>query len=138
MDEIFYIYKKDGSRIRIGGTDTEPIYLSAKQVQYDGVFLGQSHISFTIKSPIPIPFEGQEYLTIDDEKYTLKYVPSFKKKARTKEYSEAFVYDNIIMQSQIDDTARVDFLDFVLEDNEIHYSAMPTVYFYGTVKDLAM
>ena len=137
MDELYYIYKKDGSKIRIGGTDAEPKYLSVNQLQYDGTFLGQSHISFTLKTPIAIPFEGQEYLTIDDEKYTLKYVPSFKKQARPKEYSESFVYDNIIMQSQIDDTTRVDFLDYVLEDNTIHYSAMPTVYFYGTVIDLA-
>jgi hypothetical protein len=91
-----------------------------------------------LKLLLPIPFEGQEYTIIDDEKYTLKYIPSFKKQARSKEYSEAFVYDNIIMQAQIDDTTRVEFLDYVLEDNIIHYSSMPTVYFYGTVKDLAM
>ena len=137
MDELYYIYKKDGSRIRIGGTDVEPKYLSVKQLQYDGTFLGQEHISFTIKSPIAIPFSGQEYITVDGETYTLKYIPSFKKQARPKEYSESFVYDNIIMQSQIDDTTRVDFLDYVLDDNTIHYSAMPTVYFYGTVIDLA-
>ena len=137
MDELYYIYKKDGSRIRIGGTDVEPKYLSVKQLQYDGTFLGQEHISFTIKSPIAIPFSGQEYITVDGETYTLKYIPSFKKQARPKEYSESFVYDNIIMQSQIDDTTRVDFLDYVLDDNTIHYSGMPTVYFYGTVIDLA-
>ena len=137
MDELYYIYKKDGSRIRIGGTDVEPKYLSVNQLQYDGTFLGQEHISFTIKSPIAIPFSGQEYITVDGETYTLKYIPSFKKQARPKEYSESFVYDNIIMQSQIDDTTRVDFLDYVLDDNTIHYSAMPTVYFSGTVIDLA-
>jgi hypothetical protein len=138
MDEQYYIYKKDGTKIKIGGTTANPIYLSIRKVQYDGTFLGRSHISFSLKSPIPIPFEGQEYTVIDDERYTLKYIPSFKKQARKKEYGESFVYDNIIMQSQIDDTTRVAFLDYVLEDNTIHYSAMPTVYFYGTVKDLAM
>ena len=137
MDDLFYIYKKNGSKIRIGGTDSEPLYLSVRQIQYDGVFLGQSHISFTLKVPYPINFEGLEYIIFDEEKYTLKYVPSFKKQARKLEYGESFIYENVIMQSQIDDTARVDFLDYVLEDNKIHYSAMPTVYFYGTVADLA-
>ena len=56
MDELYYIYKKDGSKIRIGGTDAEPKYLSVNQLQYDGTFLGQSHISFTLKTPIAIPF----------------------------------------------------------------------------------
>ena len=51
MDELYYIYKKDGSKIRIGGTDAEPKYLSVNQLQYDGTFLGQSHISFTLKTP---------------------------------------------------------------------------------------
>jgi hypothetical protein len=138
MNETFYIFKKDGSKIVIGGTTANPVYLSVRQLQYDGTFLGQSHVSFTLKVPKPIDFEGQEYILLDGEKYTLKYIPSFNKQAESLKYGEAFVYDNIIMQSQIDDTTRVDFLDYVMEDNTIHYSSMPTVYFYGTVKDLAM
>lgn len=136
--EIFYIYRKDGSLIKVGGTDTNPEYLCIHELQLDDTFLGQKQVTITIKSPIPIEWKGQEYIILDDDKYSLKYEPSMSKQARKKTYGEAFVYENVILQSVTDETTRVKFQDYVLEDNNIHYSSMPTVYFYGTVKDLAM
>jgi len=135
--EIFYIFRKDGSKIQIGGTTDSPEYLYVHELQIEDTFLGQKQCTITVKSPVPITWKGQEYITVDDDKFTLKYEPSLNKQARKNTYGEAFVYEDIVLQSLTDETTRVKFLDYVLEDNNIHYSAMPTVYFYGTVKDLA-
>lgn len=109
-----------------------------KKFTYSGQFLGECFISATITSPNPTNFEIGDYCIFRGERFELNYIPAKEKQARANSYGEAFIYDNIKFNSLADELTRVDFIDIVLPDNDIHYTSKPDFSFYaGSVKDLA-
>lgn len=109
-----------------------------KKFTYNGQFLGECFISATITSPAPINFEIGDYCIFRGERFELNYIPAKEKQATANSYGDAFVYDNIKFNSLADELTRVDFIDIVLPDNNIHYTSKPDFSFYaGSVKDLA-
>ena len=122
------IYGKDGATVKV----------EINELEYNGEFMGESYVSFTVKSPYPVNFEIGDKLEYRGEEYTLEYIPGAVKKAKGESSAEAFVYDNVKMSSASDELARCDFLDFVIEDNRVHFTSLPTFSFYAaTVQDLA-
>lgn len=122
------IYGKDGATVKV----------EINELEYNGEFMGESYVFFTVKSPYPINFEIGDKLEYRGEEYTLEYIPGAVKKAKGESSAEAFVYDNVKMSSASDELARCDFLDFVIEDNRVHFTSLPTFSFYAaTVQDLA-
>lgn len=109
-----------------------------KSLEYNGEFMGERFLSATIKSPFPIDFELGDYIDYRGERFTLNYDPSIIKKAEIYKSGESFTYENVKFNSYADELARCEFLDYVLSDNRIHYSSLPTFGFHAlTVQDLA-
>ncbi len=109
-----------------------------KSLEYNGEFMGERFLSATIKSPFPIDFELGDYIDYRGERFTLNYDPSIIKKAEIHKSGEAFTYENVKFNSYADELLRCEFLDYVLNDNLIHFSSLPTFGFHAsTVHDLA-
>ena len=109
-----------------------------KSLEYSGEFMGERFVSVTIKSPSPINFELGDYIDYRGERFTLNYDPSIIKKAEIHKSGEAFIYENVKFNSYADELLRCEFLDYVLNDNLIHFSSLPTFGFHAlTIQDLA-
>ena len=109
-----------------------------KSLEYNGEFMGERFVSATIKSPFPIDFELGDYIDYRGERFTLNYDPSIIKKAEIHKSGEAFTYENVKFNSYADELLRCEFLDYVLNDNLIHFSSLPTFGFHAlTIQDLA-
>lgn len=109
-----------------------------KELEYNGEFMGESYVSFSVKSFSPIDFEMGDKLTYRGEEYTLNYDPTVVKKAARYKSGEGFVYDNVKFNSASDELTRCDFLDYVKGDNKVHFTSLPNFDFYASsVRDLA-
>jgi hypothetical protein len=53
------------------------------------------------------------------------------KESSSNTYGEGYQYENIVFNSLADELTRCDFLDYVPNDNEIHYSSLPTFSFFA-------
>ena len=122
-----YVYSKDGTQKAI-----------ISSLEYQGVFMGLSCLSVTIKSPVPVAFANGDYIDYRGDRFTLRYLPALRKQSAPMRYGEAFVYEGIVFYSDTDDLTRCDFLDVVLSDNKMHFTSLPTFQFYAeTADDLA-
>ena len=109
-----------------------------KSLEYNGEFMGERFLSATIKSPFPIDFEIGDYIDYRGERFTLNYDPSIIKKAEIYKSGESFTYENVKFNSYADELVRCEFLDYVLNDNFVSFSSLPTFGFHAlTVQDLA-
>lgn len=110
---------------------------TVKELELHDEWMGECFLSVTVKSAEPISFDIGDYIDYRGERYTINYDPTVLKKARRGSYAEGFTYDSIKFVSIQDELVRCDFNDIVLNDNNIHYTALPTFPFYcETVDDL--
>lgn len=108
------------------------------KLEYSGAFMGERFITASVKSPYPIEFAIGDYIDYRGERFTLNYDPSTIKKAGLNKAGDAFTYDSIKFNSYSDELVRCEFLDYVLNDNLIHFSSLPTFGFHAlTIQDLA-
>lgn len=108
------------------------------RLEYNGEFMGPCSVMCTIKSSEPINFEIGDYLVYRGERFEINYDPSIVKKCSKGLSGEAFVYDSVKFNSLSDELTRCDFLDYVLNDNQIHFTALPRFSFYASsIRDLA-
>ena len=117
----FIIYSKDGQTQRC----------IAEKLEYNGEFMGACSVNITVTSPTPIDFEVGDYLTYREERFEINYDPTELKQAAKNTYGEAFKYENVVFNSLADELTRCEFLDYVKEDNLIHYSSLSTFSFYA-------
>ena len=112
---------------------------TAKSVRYTGQFMGVPQLEVEIDGPVPLGFEVGDYIVFsyDGIKYSIMDLPPVTKQASAGSAGNAFVYDSVVFKSPLGLLANVDFLDTVLNENDIHYSTLPIFEFYGTVKDFA-
>lgn len=104
---------------------------------YNGTFLGDCFITAKIESPTPIDFEIGDYFYYRNEKFVLNYIPAKQKLSKKDSHGSAFVYENIKFNSLSDELTRVEFLDVVLSDNNVHHTTLSEFSFYANnVKDL--
>ncbi len=124
---IWKVYNKDGiERCEI------------HKLEYSGTFMGEKFITASIRSPHPIEFAIGDYVIYRGERFTLNYDPSIIKNAGLNKAGDAFIYENIKFNSYSDELIRCQFLDYVLEDNLIHFSSLPSFGFHAlTIHDLA-
>lgn len=107
-------------------------------LKYKGDWLGERSVTVSVSSPEPLAFQVGDYLMYRGEKFVINYDPSVVKKARRNTYGEAFVYENVKFNYLGAELYDVRFRDYVLNDNGIHYSSLPTFSFYAeTIDDLA-
>ena len=116
----------DGSVLK----DEQGNDIIVKSLEYSGSWMGDSFVTITFKNPAPILFKIGDYITYRNEVFEINYDPGKIKQSRRNEYGEAFVYDNVKFNAKQDELARTEFLDIVLHDNNIHYTALTKFAFY--------
>lgn len=125
---MWKVYDKTGKKVRC----------EVRKIQYSGTFMGECFVNTTLYSETPIDFEIGDYLIYRNEYFTINYDPSVLKKAGRRKSGEAYTYDGVKFNSHSDELTRCDFLDYVLYDNNVHFSSLPTFSFYAaSIQDLA-
>lgn len=106
-------------------------------LEYNGVWMEQSYVSVTVESPAPIDFQIGDYIIYRGERFEINYEPGKIKSAPQYTKGDAFKYENIKFNSFADELTRCEFRDFVLLDNQLHFTGLPKFSFYGNVHTLA-
>lgn len=127
------IYHKDGSKL----TDVNGEQITVHGLEYSDSWMGGCFVTINFKHEVPINFQIGDYIVYRGERFELNYEPGKDKQARPDTYGEGFVYDSVKFNALQDELARAEFLDVVLNDNELHYTALPKFPFYvQTLDDL--
>ena len=127
------IYHKDGSKL----TDVNGEQITVHGLEYSDSWMGECFLTINFKHEVPINFQIGDYIVYRGERFELNYEPGKDKQARPDTYGEGFVYDSVKFNALQDELARAEFLDVVLNDNELHYTALPKFLFYvQTLDDL--
>lgn len=120
------LYHKNGTPLR----DTNGKEISVHSLKYDGEWMGECSVSVSIENEAPIDFEIGDYLIYRNERFELNYDPGKAKQGRKNALGNSFKYQDVKFNSLSDELARAEFLDVVLNDNELHYTALPVFQFY--------
>lgn len=127
------IYHKDGSK----PTDVNGEQITVHGLEYSDSWMGECFVTISFKHEVPINFQIGDYIVYRGERFELNYEPGKDKQARPDTYGEGFVYDSVKFNALQDELARAEFLDVVLNDNELHYTALSKFPFYvQTLDDL--
>lgn len=127
------IYHKDGSKL----TDVNGEQITVHGLEYSDFWMGECFLTINFKHEVPINFQIGDYIVYRGERFELNYEPGKDKQARPDTYGEGFVYDSVKFNALQDELARAEFLDVVLNDNELHYTSLPKFPFYvQTLDDL--
>ena len=127
------IYHKDGSKL----IDVNGEQITVHGLEYSDFWMGECFLTINFKHEVPINFQIGDYIVYRGERFELNYEPGKDKQARPDTYGEGFVYDSVKFNALQDELARAEFLDVVLNDNELHYTALPKFPFYvQTLDDL--
>ena len=127
------IYHKDGSKL----TDVNGEQITVHGLEYSDSWMGECFLTINFKHEVPINFQIGDYIVYRGERFELNYEPGKDKQARPDTYGEGFVYDSVKFNALQDELSRAEFLDVVLNDNELHYTALPKFQFYvQTLDDL--
>lgn len=109
-----------------------------KELELHDEWMAECFLTVTVKSANPVSFQIGDYINYRGERYSINYDPTVLKKARKGTYGEGFIYDSIKFVS--DSQSKIvgcDFTDIVLDDNQMHYTGLPTFPFYcESVDDL--
>lgn len=89
--------------------------------------MGEQYVSFTVSSPVPIPFKVGDWCEFRGERYTLNVEPTCTQKARPGTHGAAFTYESVRLHSPQDDMTRCMMLDIVPTSGE-HQAAYGTNY----------
>lgn len=127
------IYHKDGSKL----TDVNGEQITVHGLEYSDSWMGECFVTINLKHEVPINFQIGDYIVYRGERFELNYEPGKDKQARPDTYGEGFVYDSVKFNALQDELSRAEFLDVVLNDNELHYTTLPKFPFYvQTLDDL--
>ena len=122
------IFDKTGSRV----------VCTTGKIEYNGSFMGERYVQVSVSSETPVSFEIGDYIYYRGEFFYLKYIPTVEKSGTSGSTSDAFKYENIKFSSVLDELSECEFLDYVLEDNNVHYTSLPDFSFYcETIQQLA-
>ena len=97
----------------------------AESLEYNGSWMGECFVTLTVKSSEPIDFKIGDYVTYRGEKFVLNYDPTVVKNARSGSSGEGFKYDGIKFNALHTELTDIMFLDYVIGDNELHYTSLP-------------
>ena len=127
------IYHKDGSKL----IDVNGEQITIHGLEYSDSWMGECFVTINFKHEVPINFQIGDYIVYRGERFELNYEPGKDKQARPDTYGEGFVYDSVKFNALQDELARAEFLDVVLNDNELHYTSLPKFpFFVQTLDDL--
>lgn len=130
---VWKIYHKDGTILK----DANGNNIDIRSLEYSDAWMGECYLTVTFRHETPIVFMMGDYIIYRNEKFVLNYEPGQDKKARFNTYGDGFVYDSVKFNSLQNELSDAEFLDVVLNDNELHYTALPKFQFYvETLDDL--
>lgn len=130
---VWNIYHKDGSLLK----DANGKGVVVHELEYSDSWMGDCYLTISFKNEAPINFAIGDYILYRGEKFELNYDPGKNKQASKNTYGEGFVYDSVKFNALQDELVRTEFLDVVLNDNQLHYTALPKFSFYvETLDDL--
>lgn len=130
---VWRIYHKDGTIVK----DVNGNEIDIRSLEYLDSWMGECYLTVTFKHETPIIFAMGDYIIYRNEKFVLNYEPGKDKKAKINAYGEGFVYNSVKFNSLQNELSDAEFLDVVLNDNELHYTTLPKFQFYvETLDDL--
>lgn len=103
---------------------------------YSGTFMGERYIQGTVNSPIPIDFLPDDWVEFRNERLILDYIPTVEKNASDKSAVNAYSYSLKLVSLKYE-LERCIMTDIVLNDNNVHYTGLPTFSFFGNAQTLA-
>ena len=125
------IYHKDGSVL----ADANGKAIVVHALEYSDTWMGSCYVSVTIENECLVEFAIGDYLEYRGERFEINYDPGKIKTSSANTYGAAFKYDAVKFNSLSDELARCEFLDVVLSDNSLHYTALPKFSFYVSSLD---
>jgi len=120
------IYHKDGSIL----TDVDNEQIVVHGLEYTDSWMGECYVTINFENNAPIKFQIGDYIIYRGERFELNYDPGKVKDASKNTYGEVFKYDSVKFTALQDELTRTEFLDVVLNDNELHYTALPKFSFW--------
>lgn len=128
----WYIYNRKGDVLHESVTEFDGNGEVVRQdtLEYSGKWMGECFVTVSFKSAYPIDFQIGDYIEYRGERFCLNYDPSVVKKARRGSYGEGFVYDSVKFNSLSNELTEMRFRDWVLYDNQVHYTSLPSFSFY--------
>lgn len=130
---VWKIYHKDGTIVK----DVDGNEIDIRSLEYLDSWMGECYLNVTFRHETPIVFMMGDYIIYRNEKFVLNYEPGKDKKARINTCGDGFVYSSVKFNSLQNELSDAEFLDVVLNDNELHYTALPKFQFYvETLDDL--
>lgn len=130
---VWNIYHSDGSFL----TDANGEQVTTSDIELSEAWMSECSVSVSFKHNAPIDFQIGDYLIYRNERYELNYEPGKDKSSSLNSYGDGFVYDSVKFNALQDELSRAEFLDVVLHDNELHYTALSKFSFYvETIDDL--
>ena len=130
---VWNIYHSDGSFL----TDANGEQVTTSDIELSEAWMSECFVSVNFKHNAPIDFQIGDYLIYRNERYELNYEPGKDKSSSLNSYGDGFVYDSVKFNALQDELSRTEFLDVVLHDNELHYTALSKFSFYvETIDDL--
>lgn len=109
--------------------------LEASNLEYHDSWMGEEFVNVSISSATPINLEIGDFLTYRGLTYTIYSLPTALKQARSGSTGDAFKYDNVKFSARSTELTEIRFFDIVLNDNELHYTSLPTFSFYAETVD---
>lgn len=123
---VWNIYHSDGSFL----TDANGEQVRTSDIELSEAWMSECFVSVSFKHNAPIDFQIGDYLIYRNERYELNYEPGKDKSSSLNSYGDGFVYDSVKFNALQDELSRTEFLDVVLHDNELHYTALSKFSFY--------
>lgn len=102
-----------------------------KKISYEGTHMGDAYVSFDYNAPQPFNWQIGDYIMFRGERFTLNVLPTAIRYARDNSRGDAVQYKSVRFQSAaialLQDAMM---LDYVTEDNNIHFTSLPNFSFY--------
>jgi hypothetical protein len=133
MDGLLHIFKNgtteplidrywmsaDGEPVRyenedyVADADLTNVRVSVRKYEFVEQLMGDRYLTMTVESDCPIDWEKGDFCFCRGEQFWLMYIPTGKRRARKGTVGDAFVYENVKMQSIIGFLTTAFFQDYV-------------------------